>query len=76
MNEREHESCGAVRNEFGVERVAYRCRACGVSESRFPNQVSGQACFTSASSDHIFRIILCPLHVKSKMWSEGHINVS
>ena len=42
MNEREYESCGAMRNEFEVERVAYRCRACGVSESRFLNQVSGQ----------------------------------
>jgi hypothetical protein len=28
--------------------------------------------FTSASSDHIFGIILYPLHVKSKMWSEPH----
>jgi hypothetical protein len=27
--------------------------------------------FTSASSDHIFGIILYPLHVKSKMWSEA-----
>jgi hypothetical protein len=26
---------------------------------------------TSASSDHIFGIILYPLRVKSKMWSEG-----
>ena len=44
MNEGKYESCGAVRDEFEVERVAYRCRAYGVSKSQFPNQVSGQAC--------------------------------